>query len=203
MKCCWWSSIASRLASAPSSCRPGWPATAQNIRRNRFWTRPGANLRKKPAGAPGGWSSSWRAQARRGSATKPSPLLPHMIWSEPARAAAMPARIFACMRLPRRTLMTGWPAGRGLEEETGWRAGRLEFVMACPSSAGLSDETISFVAAHDLVRTGPGGGDASEDIRVHAVAQADIDDWLAGRHEAGLGIDSKIYTALYLRSRWR
>src|SRR5690625_1543371 len=76
-------------------------------------------------------------------------------------------------------------AGRELEEETGWRAGRLEFVMACPSSAGLSDETISFVAAHDLVRTGPGGGDASEDIRVHAVAQADIDDWLAGRPRTG------------------
>ena len=94
-------------------------------------------------------------------------------------------------------------AGRELEEETGWRAGRLEFVMACPSSAGLSDETISFVAAHDLVKTGPGGGDDSEDIRVHAISSDTIDNWLAGRHEAGLGIDSKIYTALYLRSRWR
>lgn len=92
-------------------------------------------------------------------------------------------------------------AGRELEEETGWRAGRLEAVMDCPSSAGLSDETITFVAAHDLVRTGPGGGDDSEDIRVHAIAGDTIDEWLANQHEAGLGIDSKIYTALYLRSR--
>src|SRR5690625_5071779 len=82
-------------------------------------------------------------------------------------------------------------AGRELEEETGWRAGRLEAVMDCPSSAGLSDETISFVAAHDLVRTGPGGGDASEDIRVHAGAQADSDDWVAGRPEAGRGSGSR------------
>src|SRR5690606_26430423 len=35
-------------------------------------------------------------------------------------------------------------AARELEEETGWRAGRIEFLMIGPSSAGLSTEMIAF-----------------------------------------------------------
>jgi len=88
-------------------------------------------------------------------------------------------------------------AGRELEEETGWRAGGLEEIMACPTTAGMTDEMAVFVRATDLAHVGDGGGDDSEDIRVHAVARDRIDGWLAERYAQGYAIDPKIYTALY------
>ncbi|QKK01753.1 MAG: NUDIX hydrolase [Pseudomonadota bacterium] len=86
---------------------------------------------------------------------------------------------------------------RELEEETGWRAGRVIEQMHCPSSAGMSDEMVVFLRALDLVRAGSGGGDASEAITVHAVARERIDAWLNERYRDGLAIDPKIYAALY------
>jgi hypothetical protein len=47
-------------------------------------------------------------------------------------------------------------AERELEEETGYTAATFEILMECPSSAGMSDEIISFVIARGLTRTGPG-----------------------------------------------
>jgi len=88
-------------------------------------------------------------------------------------------------------------ARRELEEETGWRAGQVAEIMPCPTSAGLTDEVAVFVRATELERVSDGGGDGSEDIRVHVVAREGIDDWLARQHEAGFAIDPKIYTALY------
>ena len=69
--------------------------------------------------------------------------------------------------------------------------------MACPSSAGMSDEVISFVLATGLTRVGPGGGDDSEDIEVHVVTLPEVDGWLTGQQSAGKPLDPKIYAALY------
>lgn len=88
-------------------------------------------------------------------------------------------------------------AARELEEETGWRPDRVEEIMPCPTSAGMTDEMAVFVRALDLVQVGRGGGDASEDIRVHAVSRGEVDRWLADRHAEGFALDPKIYTALY------
>lgn len=88
-------------------------------------------------------------------------------------------------------------AQRELLEETGYQAGRLELLLSCPSSAGMSDEIVSFVLASGLQQLGPGGGDDSEDIRVHAVPLAEADRWLAGCLDRGLLLDPKIYSALY------
>ncbi len=88
-------------------------------------------------------------------------------------------------------------AARELEEETGWRAGQLTEFMTCPTSAGMSDETVMFVLAENLVQVGRGGGDDSEDIVVHRVRKSFIDQWLDERRSHGLGIDPKIYAALY------
>jgi ADP-ribose pyrophosphatase len=88
-------------------------------------------------------------------------------------------------------------ARRELIEETGYAAASLEILMACPSSAGMSDEVITFVLATGLERVGPGGGDASEDIEVVAVPLAQVDDWLAGQQAAGEPMDPKIFAALY------
>jgi ADP-ribose pyrophosphatase len=88
-------------------------------------------------------------------------------------------------------------AERELWEETGFRAGRMRCLGQCPSSAGMTDETLTLFLAEDCRREGPGGGDASEDITVHPVALQDVDHWLADRQRAGLDFDPKIYAALY------
>jgi ADP-ribose pyrophosphatase len=92
-------------------------------------------------------------------------------------------------------------AGRELEEETGYAADWLEVLMACPSSAGMCDEVVTFVLATGLRRVGPGGGDASEDIETLPVPLAEVDDWLARQLEAGAALDPKIYAALYWLQR--
>lgn len=88
-------------------------------------------------------------------------------------------------------------AARELEEETGWRAGRIEFLTAGPSSAGLSTEIIAFVRAHDLVRVGAGGGDATEDIIVHEIPRGEAAAWLHRQAAAGYSIDPKLYAGLW------
>ena len=88
-------------------------------------------------------------------------------------------------------------ARRELEEETGYRAGTISEIMRCPTSAGMTDETAVFVAAGELEKTGSGGGDASEDITVHAIAHDRIDAWLREQYQQGKAVDPKIYTALY------
>lgn len=88
-------------------------------------------------------------------------------------------------------------AARELEEETGYTAADFSILMECPSSAGMSDEVICFVIARGLVRTGPGGGDSSEDIITHTVALDKVDGWLNGQRAEGKMLDPKVYTALY------
>ena len=88
-------------------------------------------------------------------------------------------------------------ARRELEEETGYRAARLEVVMRGPVSAGLTTETATFVRATGLHRIGEGGGDDSEDIVVHHVPRAEAPRWLAQRMRAGYSIDPKLYAGLY------
>ena len=88
-------------------------------------------------------------------------------------------------------------AGRELIEETGFEASSLELLMECPSSAGMSDEVISFVVARGLSRTGTGGGDDSEDIITHTVALDAVDDWLSAQRAEGKMLDPKVYSALH------
>ncbi len=88
-------------------------------------------------------------------------------------------------------------AQRELAEETGFSATGMKVLMECPSSAGLTDEVISFVMASGLERIGPGGGDDSEDIEVHLVPLAEVDAWLNRKLVSGIPLDPKIYAALY------
>jgi len=92
-------------------------------------------------------------------------------------------------------------AERELWEETGYRARRLVHLSRCPSSAGMSDEMLDFYLAEDAVREGAGGGDASEDIRVHAVPLDEVDAWLAQAQRGGKAYDPKVYTGLYWLER--
>lgn len=87
---------------------------------------------------------------------------------------------------------------RELEEETGYRAERVEALHSGPSSAGMSNEIIHYVRAHGLHKVGSGGGDASEDITVHEVPLAGVPRWLAERAAEGLSVDLKLLAGLWL-----
>ena len=92
-------------------------------------------------------------------------------------------------------------AERELLEETGWRAGKLEYLMTGPSSAGMSTELMAFVRARELVREHDGGGDESEDIVVHEIDVADAPRWLAQKMAEGYSIDAKVWAGLYFAER--
>lgn len=89
-------------------------------------------------------------------------------------------------------------AHRELVEETGYRAGRIEFLMEGPTSAGMSNEILAFVRAHDLVRVEAGGGDETEEITVHEVPRREAAAWLVERIRAGYSIDPKMFAGLYM-----
>lgn len=89
-------------------------------------------------------------------------------------------------------------AHRELIEETGYRAGRIEFLMAGPTSAGMSNEILAFVRAYDLERAHAGGGDETEDIRVHEIPRTEAAAWLVEKIRGGYSIDPKMFAGLYL-----
>lgn len=90
---------------------------------------------------------------------------------------------------------------RELEEETGWRAAHAEVLLVGPTSAGLTSERIAFVRASGLEKTGAGGGDASEDILVHAVPRAQAPAWLVQKGREGYALDAKLWAGLWLADR--
>ena len=94
-------------------------------------------------------------------------------------------------------------AKRELFEETGYSAEHFEVMMSCPSSAGMSDEIITFVMAKNLTRTGAGGGDASEDITVHKIPLGQVESWLDHQRQNEIMIDPKIFSALYWQGQTR
>lgn len=87
-------------------------------------------------------------------------------------------------------------AARELEEETGYRAGTMETVGEFFSSPGMVSESFTLFRALDLVKVGDGGGVESEDITVHRVPLAGIEQALKDWRAQGYAIDVKILTLL-------
>lgn len=87
-------------------------------------------------------------------------------------------------------------AGRELEEETGYRAGRLEDLGTFYSSPGMVSESFTLVRASELERTGPGGGTEGEDITVHRVQLGKVAAFAAARRAEGCGIDVRVLMLL-------
>jgi ADP-ribose pyrophosphatase len=129
--------------------------------------------------------------------TDPGEILLIQQYRKPVEASVieLPAGLVGDTADPDESLLDA--AQRELQEETGYAAARLEVLMACPSSAGMSDEVITFVLATGLRRVGPGGGDDSEDIEVTAVALERVDAWLTAQAATGKPVDPKVYSALY------
>jgi len=92
---------------------------------------------------------------------------------------------------------------RELEEETGFRGERATLITSAPTAAGLTAETSYFVRVHRLKRVHDGGGVDGEDITVHCVPVAEVDDWLDARRAEGLSVDTRIYAALHFLARER
>lgn len=87
-------------------------------------------------------------------------------------------------------------AARELEEETGYRAGRIESLGVFHSSPGMASEGFTLVRATELRRVGAGGGVAGEDIVVHRVKLDDLAPFVAEKRVAGVAIDVKMLLLL-------
>ena len=87
-------------------------------------------------------------------------------------------------------------AARELEEESGYRPGRIELVGEFFSSPGMVSESFFFVRAHDLVKTGEGGGVAGENITVHRVPLTDVAAFMAQKRTQGCAMDAKLLMLL-------
>jgi len=87
-------------------------------------------------------------------------------------------------------------ATRELEEETGYRAARLEKLGEYYSSPGMVSESFTLYRAHDIVKVGPGGGVEGEGIIVHRVLLAGFSDWIAARRDDGYAVDVKLLLLL-------
>lgn len=123
------------------------------------------------------------------------------------------------MRIPAGGKVIEWPAGlvgdtegvedetlestarRELMEETGYEADTYVQIFSGPPSPGIASETITWFRAHGLLKTGPGGGESSEDITVHAIPLREVDDWLNRWQANGGRVDAKVYAGLYFLLR--
>ncbi|MEO1967266.1 MAG: NUDIX hydrolase [Sphingomonadaceae bacterium] len=87
-------------------------------------------------------------------------------------------------------------AGRELEEETGYRARKLEDLGNFFSSPGMVSESFTLVRATGLEQIGPGGGTEGENITVHRVPLSDLNQFIAAKREQGCGIDVRMLLLL-------
>lgn len=83
-------------------------------------------------------------------------------------------------------------AARELEEETGYRAGKLEVLGEFYSSPGMVSECFTLLKATALERVSAGGGTEGENILVHRVALHDLARFVAEWRRAGHAVDVRI-----------
>ncbi len=87
-------------------------------------------------------------------------------------------------------------AARELEEETGFRAGRIQNLGQFYSSPGMVSESFHLMRAHELERVHQGGGVEDENIIVHVVPLANLERFVADMRAQGCGIDVKLLLLL-------
>jgi len=85
---------------------------------------------------------------------------------------------------------------RELEEETGYRAGRMVDLGRFHASSGMSSEGFTLLRAEGLARVGQGGGVEGEDIIVHHVRLAQLPDFVARKRAEGCAMDAKLLVLL-------
>lgn len=83
-------------------------------------------------------------------------------------------------------------AARELEEETGYRAAKLDIVGEFFSSPGMVSESFTLVRATGLTKVSGGGGVDGENIIVHRVAIAQLPAFVADKRAKGCVVDVKL-----------
>ncbi len=87
-------------------------------------------------------------------------------------------------------------AARELEEETGYRAERMDVIGEFWSSPGMVSESFTLLRAHGLTRVSAGGGTEGENITVHRIKLSDVPDALKAWRRQGYAIDVKLLMLL-------
>lgn len=87
-------------------------------------------------------------------------------------------------------------AGRELEEETGYRAAKLESLGEYYSSPGMVSESFTLVRASGLAKVGDGGGTDGENITVHRVALSELKQFLERKRAENIGVDVRLLLLL-------
>ena len=87
-------------------------------------------------------------------------------------------------------------AARELEEETGYRAARMEVIGEFYSSPGMVSESFTLLRAHGLTQVSEGGGVEGENITVHRVNLDRIERAVREWGAQGRAIDVRLLTLL-------
>ena len=87
-------------------------------------------------------------------------------------------------------------AGRELEEESGYRAAKLESLGEYYSSPGMVSESFTLVNATGLTKVSAGGGVEGEGITPHRVALNQLSVFIDTKRAEGCGIDVKLLLLL-------
>jgi ADP-ribose pyrophosphatase len=90
---------------------------------------------------------------------------------------------------------------RELEEETGWRGGRILHLFRGTVTPGLSNEIFNAFLVLGLEQVSSGGGTATENIEVELVPFAGLYELMLERSRAGEMVDSKIFAHISLAVR--
>lgn len=83
-------------------------------------------------------------------------------------------------------------AARELEEETGYRASKLENMGEFFSSPGMVSESFTLVRASGLAKVGDGGGVDGENIIVHRIELSALPSFIQAKRAEGCVVDVKL-----------
>lgn len=87
-------------------------------------------------------------------------------------------------------------AARELEEETGYRADRIEPLGEYWSSPGMVSESFTLMRASGLIKVSDGGGVDGENITVHRVPLGDLPGFVDACRARGCAVDVKLLLLL-------
>ena len=94
-------------------------------------------------------------------------------------------------------------AHRELEEETGYKAGQMRYLMSGPPSSGLSNEKLHFYLADKLVKVSDEVGVGGEQITVHLVQIDEAYEWLMNVVDDNNVVDPKVFLGLYFANKYQ
>ena len=89
-------------------------------------------------------------------------------------------------------------AKRELIEETGWAAGKLDFLAEGPISTGASTESLRAYLCTELNYVGKNGGDDNEIIEVIEVPLQNAQEFLQDQQKQGMLVDLKVFGLIEL-----